>query len=98
MDPASVPRRVLWIVTLLATSYAWPTPGQEPEVQTGAQLEDKVEVRLAQIDVSVLGAPEEARRLEASDFELFVGGRWIRDLIVDRFCGSDGVEPGVRLP
>jgi len=97
MDPASVRPRVLWIAALLAASSAWPSPGQERDGPAEEQLEDKVEVRLAQIDVSVLGAAEAARRLESSDFELFVGGRRIEDIIVDRFCGCDGVEPGVRL-
>jgi hypothetical protein len=98
MDSTHVPRRVLGVITLLAAFSAWPVPGQEGEGQAQVVLEDKVEVRLVQLDVSVLGPPGETGALQASDFKLFVGGRWIRDIVVDRSCESAGVKPGVRLP
>lgn len=68
------------------------TPGQEPEEPKDLGIMERTGRRLGQLDVTVRGPDEVIGGLEATDFEVVVGGRFIEKFLVDRLCSPEGPE------
>jgi hypothetical protein len=82
---------------LLLLATAPPTPPQDP-VDLG--LSTSTGTALAQLDVTLTGPPQALARLTADSFEVRVGDRRIRDLLLDSVCpravageASEGAAP-----
>ncbi len=80
----------LFLILAATLALAMEPPKEKKPLPSG--LEEKVERRLVQLDVTVEGKSVEIHELTAADFEVFVAGREIADLAVDRLCPSPETE------
>jgi len=82
---------ILTFLLALGTALSADPPPEPPEESPREiGLVEEATGRLAQVDVTVSGPPEAIGSLEAADFELLVGGRFIEKFLVDRICNMPG--------
>jgi VWFA-related protein len=83
------------LIALLAVAVAAmsATPAQSPEQPREVGLLEHAEARLAQLDITVTGAPEIVGTLTADDFAIKINFTTLDRIQIDRLCGpAEGVE------